>query len=71
MAESTKFAILEKDGVEFDTPVEYSLQGVDVLPIDIIESGETYTIPENRHHVVASKMTISGTINIKGKLGVL
>lgn len=41
------------------------------LPIDIIATGETYTIDENRHHVVMSKMTIEGTINIDGTLGVV
>jgi len=41
------------------------------LPKDIVETGETYTIAENEHHIVVSKMTVNGTININGTLGVL
>ncbi len=69
-----KVAILEKDGIEYDIPVEYILKAEDIPEYeDEVISSEIRTIKNKIHHVYMNNFTIhgSGDLIIDGELGVI
>lgn len=74
---SVKVAILEKDGVDYDSPTEMDLGnalayiGASALPnfsYRIIPENTTIEIPYEQQMIVKSRMKIIGSLKLKGEL---
>lgn len=66
-----KLSILEVDGEEFDTPVEYTpiFGELEQMPPELVDFD--LVVPVNRQMVVVQQLMIENSLTIEGRVAVL
>lgn len=66
--EKRRFSILEEDGVEFGIQREHETEAFDLQKEDVVTDLEILLVNQL---IFLNRLTVSGTLNVKGKLGIL
>lgn len=69
--EKRRFSILEEDGVEFGIQREHETEAFDLQKEDTIDGGETLEVLANHCLTFKRRITVKGTLQVKGTLGII